>query len=138
MPPIAVDTNILARAPLADDAEQQTLARQLLTAASNGPGVIVSSFAILELAWVLKVRKVPRADIARTIRALMEAEGMMFTHWGILHEALLRFEAGTADLGECLIAADAAAAGAGAFATFDLVPREEGWGIAPEALLSSL
>lgn len=138
MKPVVADTNILARAPLADDPGQRDLAQRLLQATSQGPGLVVSSFAILELAWVLKTRKITRQDIARTIRALMDAEGVTITHRGLLHQALTRFEEGLADLGECLIFADGQAAGAGAFATFDRVPQEEGWGMAPEALLASL
>lgn len=138
MQPVVVDTNILARAPLQDDLEQQALAQRLLLAASKGPGLVVSCFALLELAWVLKARKVPRQAIAKLLRALMESEGVTLTHRGMLHEALTRYEAGAADLGECLIHADGIEAGAGGYATFDRVPQAEGWALDPKAWLDTL
>lgn len=138
MQPIVVDTNILARAPLGDDPEQQALAQRLLEAAGKGRGLVISSFALLELAWVLKAKKVPRDAIARLLHTLMEAEGVIITHRETLYTALTRFEAGGADLAECLIFADGSAAGAESFATFDKVPQAEGWGKDPKALLKPL
>lgn len=137
MQPVSVDTNILARAPLGDDPGQQLSARRLLEAASQGQGLVVSAFAVLELAWVLRARKIPRMEVARVVRTLLESEGVTVTHSEILHQALVRFEEGKADLGECLIYADGHAAGARSFATFDQVPVSEGWGVSPEGLLEA-
>jgi predicted nucleic-acid-binding protein len=137
MQPVSVDTNVLVRGPLGDDLEQQRLAQALMEAASRGPGLVVSAFSVLEMAWVLRARKLQRKDVARVIRTLLDAEGVTVTHAEILHEALARFEEGKADLGECLICADGQAFGARYFATFDRVPQEEGWGLAPASLLGS-
>jgi len=125
MHPVSVDTNVLVRGPLDDDPDQHLLARNLMTAASQGQGLIVSAFAVLEMAWVLRARKIPRQDVARVIRTLMASEGVTVTHAELLHQALARFEEGTADLGECLICADGQAFGARSFATFDQVPQRE-------------
>ena len=138
MQPVSVDTNVLVRGPLGDDPDQQDEAQRLLEAASGGPGLVVSVFAVLELAWVLRARKVPRQGVARVIRTLLDAEGVTVTHAELLHRALARYEEGRADLGECLICADGQAAGARSFATFDRVPQEEGWGTAPAKVLTSL
>jgi len=137
MQPVSVDTNVLVRGPLGDDPDQQRLAQRLMDAASRGPGLVVSVFAVLEMAWVLRARKIQRKDVARVIRTLMEAEGVTVTHAEMLYEALARFEEGKADLGECLICADGHAHGARNFATFDQVPQEEGWGAAPSGILES-
>jgi predicted nucleic-acid-binding protein len=137
MQPVSVDTNILVRGPLGDNAEQQVLARSLMEAASKGLGLVVSAFAVLEMAWVLRAKKIPRKDVVRTIRTLMGAEGVTVTHAEILHQALVRFEEGDADLGECLICADGHAFGARRFATFDQVPQREGWGESPDRLLGA-
>ena len=131
MQAVSVDTDILARAPLGDDLEQQGLAIALLDAASKGPGRVVSAFAVLEMAWVLRSRKIPRRGIVQVIRTLLDAEGVTVTPSEILHRALERFENGKSDLGECLIQADGQAAGAQPFATFDRIPQEEGWGVPP-------
>jgi|GEM_PF-387758 predicted nucleic-acid-binding protein len=137
MHPVSVDTNILVRGPLEDDLDQHLLARNLMEAASRGQGLVVSTFAVLEMAWVLRARRIPRPDVARVIRTLMAAEGVTVTHAEILHQALARFEAGKADLGECLICADGQACGARSFATFDQVPQREGWGASPASLLEA-
>lgn len=137
MPPVSVDTNVLVRGPLGDDPGQHSLAKSLMEAASQGPGLVVSAFAVLEMAWVLRARKLPRKDVARVIRTLMEAQGVTVTHAETLHQALVRFEEGKADLGECLICADGQAFGARSFATFDQVPQVEGWGTSPASLLEA-
>ena len=138
MKPVGVDTNLLVRGPLGDDPIQGAVARNLMEAASQRGGLLVSAFAVLEMAWVLKSRKVPREAVVRVIRSLMLAEGVAVTHPEILHQALARFEEGGADLGECLIHADGQASGAQLFATFDGVPQDEGWGMEPAKLLESL
>jgi predicted nucleic-acid-binding protein len=135
MQPVSVDTNILVRGPLGDDPDQHVLAKNLMQTASKGQGLVVSAFAVLEMAWVLRARKIPRKDVARVIRTLMESEGVTVTHAEILHQAMARFEEGKADLGECLICADGQAFGARSFATFDQVPQSEGWGSSPASLL---
>ena len=137
MQPISVDTDLLVRGPLGDDPAQQLVAQSLMEAASRGAGLVVSAFAVLEMAWVLRARKIPRKGVARVIRTLLEAEGVTVTHAELLHQALARFEEGGADLGECLICADGQAFGALTFATFDLVPQTEGWGSAPARVLQS-
>ena len=135
MQPVSVDTNILARGPLGDDPEQGEWARRLMAEASQGAGLVVSAFAVLELAWVLRAKKVPRGRVAQVIRTLLDVEGETVTQAEILRQALVRFEAGAADLAECLIQADGRAHGARIFATFDQVPQREGWGASPADLL---
>ena len=137
MQPVSVDTNILVRGPLGGDPDQQVLARRLMESASKEPGLVVSAFAVLEMAWVLRARKIPRQEVARVLRTLLEAQGVTVTHAEILHLALARFEEGGADLGECLICADGHAHGARSFATFDQVPQREGWGSSPSSLLGA-
>jgi len=110
------------------------MAKRLMEGASLGPGLVVSAFAVLEMAWVLRARKIPREGVVRVIRTLLAAEGVTVTHAEILHQALAWFEEGKADLGECLICADGQAFGARVFATFDQVPLQEGWGTAPASL----
>jgi len=132
MQPVSVDTNILVRGPLGDDPDQHLLAKKLMETASKRQGLVVSAFAVLEMAWVLRARKIPRKDVARVIRALMDSEGVNVTHAELLHQALARFEEGKANLGECLICADGYAFGARNFATFDQVPQSKIFGPPPK------
>ncbi len=138
MQAVTVDTNVLVRGPLGDDPAQHKQAQELMAQACAGAGLVVSAFAILEMAWALRVRKLPRPAVAKAIRTLLEAEGVTVTHAEVLHQALAHYEEGRADLGECLIWADGQAFGSRAFATFDRVPQEEGWASAPQALLPGL
>ena len=65
---IALDTNILARYLLADDAGQHDIARRLIEDASRAYWVPVT--VVLELSWVLKGRGVPGPAAARAIADL--------------------------------------------------------------------
>jgi predicted nucleic-acid-binding protein len=66
---VSVDTNVLARAVLQDDAEQSRAARKLLKEASL---IAVSLPCLCELVWILRHgAKISKEDIAAAIRALL-------------------------------------------------------------------
>lgn len=65
---IALDTNILARYLLKDDAEQFERARGLIEGAER---ITAPLTVLLELAWVLEVSGCGRADIAHAFRLLI-------------------------------------------------------------------
>lgn len=65
---IALDTNILARYLLRDDARQLARARALLRAKRE---YWIPVSVILELAWVLKTKGVPRTEIALRLKELL-------------------------------------------------------------------
>lgn len=65
---IALDTNILARWLLADDAVQFAAAKRLLGGAHECTAPLT---VLLELVWVLEAHKLARADVARGLRALL-------------------------------------------------------------------
>lgn len=68
---ISVDTNILARAVLQDDAKQGRTASKLLKEASL---IAVSLPCLCELVWILRRgAKLPKEDVAVTIRDLLDA-----------------------------------------------------------------
>lgn len=66
---IALDTNILARYLLRDDREQYRRARALLKAKRE---YWVPITVILEVAWVLKNKGVPRHEIAQRLQELLK------------------------------------------------------------------
>lgn len=66
---IALDTNVLARYLLADDARQARAARSLLE--DTGMEYFIPITVTLELAWVLRSSKVPRAEIIGPLRDLL-------------------------------------------------------------------
>jgi predicted nucleic acid-binding protein len=65
---IALDTNVLARFLLRDDAAQYREARSLLEREAE---CWIPVTVILELAWVLKTAGVPRAEVAQKLRGLL-------------------------------------------------------------------
>ena len=66
---IALDTNVLARYLLADDPKQARAARALLENA--GTEYFIPITVTLELAWVLRSSKAPRAEIIEHVRDLL-------------------------------------------------------------------
>lgn len=71
---LAVDTNVLARAVLMDDAPQAKVAARLLKQAQL---IAVSSATLCELVWVLKRGAgLSRADVVAALEALMAAENV--------------------------------------------------------------
>lgn len=95
---IALDTNILARFLLNDDAEQFRAARDLL--AQPRPYTAPPT-VMLELAWVLKVNGCSREDIARGLRSLLGLPNFIPHERDALLYALRWFETGM-DFGDAL------------------------------------
>jgi predicted nucleic acid-binding protein len=71
---IALDTNVLARFLLADDDAQLDAAKRLL--ARRDEQFLIPITVILELAWVLRKRGVPRAKMVDELRRLLALPGM--------------------------------------------------------------
>ena len=72
---VAVDTNVLLRAIVADEEEQAGKATALLDAADM---VAVSLQTLCELVWVLRsAYKVSRSDAAAAIRALLDTRNVV-------------------------------------------------------------
>lgn len=65
---IALDTNLLARLLLRDDARQHARARQLLAREQD---YTAPATVMLELVWVLEVNDCMREDIARGLHLLL-------------------------------------------------------------------
>ena len=71
---IALDTNVLARYLLADDANQTRAARALIEDTEAEFWVPIT--VVLELAWVLRMKKVPGGEIATRLRELLTLRSM--------------------------------------------------------------
>lgn len=88
---IALDTNILARYLLKDDAAQFERANTLLT----GPEEFTAPVSVmLELVWVLRVNGCDRAEIAHALRILFGLPNFKPHHLTVLVYALKWFETG--------------------------------------------
>ena len=126
-----LDTNVLLRLLLVDDAAQVERARGLLEElASRGEAAYVPAAVVLEAVWVLGRRyRVPKGELVSVCRDLLgAAEFVVGDHDAVL-AAVGAWEAGAGDFAEYLFRAQSQAAGAATLATFDrAVAGEPGFG----------
>ncbi len=117
---IGLDTNILLRATLNDDAVQSPAARRLLkTLGKERPG-FVNLPVLLEFFWVLRSRyKLPSGRLASMLRDLLGVEHIEFEALHVAGKALAIFESGGADFSDAVIALRNRELGALATVTFD-------------------
>lgn len=112
---IAVDTNVLLRAIVADDEEQADKATALLDTADM---VAVSLQTLCELVWVLRsAYKVEKPDIASAIRALLDTRNVVANR-PAAEAGLALLEAG-GDFSDGVIAWDGRFLGGEQFISFD-------------------
>jgi predicted nucleic-acid-binding protein len=127
---IALDTNVLARYLLADDARQSAAARRFIEQASEDLWIPVS--VLLELGWVLRGAGVPRAMAASKLRELSSLPGVRVQHFDRVVQAIAWCEQGMdlADAVHLALSADASK-----FVTFDeaLIARSERLPTRPQA-----
>ena len=118
---LGIDTNVLVRLLIEDDAEQTRRAQRLvLRAAERGETVVVSLLVLIETEWVLRSRyELEREAIQRSLRSLLETRELEFEDEAAVEEALFNYLEGPAGFGDCLIAAHNRRLGCTATATFD-------------------
>ncbi|MBK7615756.1 MAG: type II toxin-antitoxin system VapC family toxin [Burkholderiales bacterium] len=112
---VAVDTNVLVRAVVRDDAAQARVATKVLTDAEL---IAVALPCLCELVWVLlRVYAFQAEDAAAAIRALM-ATGNVAMNRPAVEAGLLVLEAG-GDFADGVIAYEGAWLGGDTFVSFD-------------------
>lgn len=119
---IALDTNVLVRLLLKDDAAQAERVRKLFDAnASHDAALFVSDVVLVELAWVLRSRYgIEAPAIAGTLRALLANATIAWQSPSAVALALRLFdEQSGVDFADCLVVALAETHGCEATATFD-------------------
>ncbi|MBK7899891.1 MAG: type II toxin-antitoxin system VapC family toxin [Azonexus sp.] len=118
---IGIDTNVLVRYLVRDDAVQFALARDLiLGAVASGEAILISLPVVLETEWVLRSRyRRNKADVAGALADLLESRELSFEAEESLEEALYAWKGSTADFADCLIAAHQRRLGAKTTWTFD-------------------
>jgi predicted nucleic-acid-binding protein len=112
---IAVDTNVLVRAAVCDDAEQADAATRLMVRAEM---VAIAVPCLCEFVWVLRsVYRFRPSEIAKTIRTLLTAENVE-TNRPAVDAGLAVLEAG-GDFADGVIAYEGRWLGAETFVSFD-------------------
>ncbi|MBU6299411.1 MAG: type II toxin-antitoxin system VapC family toxin [Alphaproteobacteria bacterium] len=116
-----LDTNVLVRFLLKDDARQARLAKaEIDRANAAGETLLVSLLTVLETEWVLRTRAgLEKADIIRTFKQLLEARDLAFDDEAALEGGLHAYENSKADFAECLMMAHYLGLGCSTMLTFD-------------------
>jgi predicted nucleic-acid-binding protein len=119
---IGLDTNVIARIVLADDAAQTRQAAAMLDAAQQrGEEISLSLPVVLELEWVLRsAAKLGKTAVITTLRHLLETEHLQIENEGALEYALHLYEGSKADFPECLFVAKYRMQGCRVMASFDV------------------
>lgn len=122
---IGIDTNILVRAYLEDDTEQAEEAQEFLLKATKDNNLFISSYAILEFAWVLKVKNYTRKEIYEAIVYLIDSSGVVVGQRNVVLAALEKYAVGKADFGDYMILAEGEENKSHKLKTFDNILKKE-------------
>ena len=115
-----LDTNILVRFVMADDAAQAASAKTLFKSFSiQSPGFI-SLVGVVEFVWVLRSKyRQPKSAIIQWIGQLLGTAELIFESQGVVELALNDYSTGVADFADCLIEWSGKNAGCSETVTFD-------------------
>jgi predicted nucleic-acid-binding protein len=130
---IGLDTNVLVRFLVRDDANQSKRAASLIgDAVRAGDALYVSDIVLCETVWVLAGSYgFDRGEISDTLGDLLRARHLSFSNTDRIGRALRCYRSGAADFADYLIREHAVGAGCDSIATFDrALLRERGF-IAP-------
>ncbi len=117
---IGLDTNVLVRYLLQDDARQSPRASRLIESLSVDEPGFVPMVTLLELAWVLGAGyMLPRAQLAAMLETLLRSKELVIDRADLVIQALSRFSSGSVDFADALIERTAAAAGCTTTMTLD-------------------
>jgi predicted nucleic-acid-binding protein len=118
---IGLDTNVLVRFLVEDDAEQTARATRLIERASrSGDALHVSDVVLCEVVWVMQsAYEVTKPEIVRVIASLLRTRQLLFDDADLLVRALDRFAKGKGDFADYVIAERASKVGSTHVATFN-------------------
>jgi len=130
---IGLDTNVLIRFLVEDDAEQHRRTVDLVrTGLDAGETFFIGDVVLAELVWVLRsAYRFTREEIAPVLRALFEAEHLQFESVDRGLRALRRYQEGRGDFPDFLIVERARDAGCSSVASFDRQLADESDVVAP-------
>jgi predicted nucleic-acid-binding protein len=118
---LGVDTNVLVRYLVRDDAPQYEKARRLIDREiSRGEPILVSLLVLLETEWVLRSRyDLAKGEIVIALSALLDTADLAFEDEPSVENAIYFWKDSAADFADCLIEAHNRRLGCRATATFD-------------------
>lgn len=117
---IGLDTNVLVRYIMQDDARQSPLATRLLESLQPQAPGFLALVSVVELGWVLSsAYGLDRAQLAQALEGLLRTKEIVVEQAETVWKALRVFQNTNADFADCLIERSAAAAGCQQTLTFD-------------------
>ena len=117
---IGLDTNVLVRYLMQDDARQSAKASALMESLSAEQPRFVSLTALIELVWVLSSAYAhKRAEVATVLDTLLRSAALRIERSELAWRALKLFGSGSVDFADCLIAISCSANGCTRTMTFD-------------------
>ncbi len=117
---IGLDTNVLVRYLMQDDAVQSAQASDLIDGFTPESPGYVTLVSVVELFWVLSSPyKLARPQVALALEGLLRSRELVVERGDEIKAALRVFKASTADFPDCLIASAATQAGCTKIMTFD-------------------
>jgi predicted nucleic-acid-binding protein len=117
---IGLDTNILVRYIMQDDAKQAPLVANFVESLTADEPGFVSLVSVVELVWVLSsCFELERSQLVTVLDALLCTKELRLERAEVIGQALRRFRDSSADFADCLIERCAAAAGCSHTMTFD-------------------
>jgi len=118
---LGIDTDVLVRLLIADDAEQTRRARQLVEKAlSRNEAILISLPVLIETEWVLRSRyELDKRTILTALRSLLATRDLAFEDEAAVEEALFHWNESVCGFTDCLISAHNRQLGCSATATFD-------------------
>lgn len=124
---IGLDTNVVVRYIMQDDAKQAAQATRLFDSFTTEEPGFIPLIAVVELTWVLSsCFGLTREDIAQALVALLRAQELVVENAALVARALRVFRSGGADFADCIIERSANTAGCRQSMTFDKTAAKYG------------
>jgi len=117
---IGLDTNVLVRYIMQDDAKQSAVATQLIESCSAESRGFVPLVSVVELFWVMSsAYELDKDQLFEAFDGLLRTKELVIEQAEIVWKALRMFQTAKVDFADCLIERSAAAMGCEKTMTFD-------------------
>lgn len=120
---IALDTNVLARFLLEDDARDYAYASNVIAAAIKDRGIFIASPVFVELVWLLRKEGWDKARVCSQLGSLTSMPNVHVAY--AVADALKLYQEGKADFADYLILCESRESGAKKLASFDSILIKE-------------
>jgi predicted nucleic-acid-binding protein len=117
---IGVDSNVLVRAVVVDDARQANRAARFLQARDDSDPAFINPVVLAEFVWVLRaVYRMPRDEIVGILRSMIESDAYALGEREAVLRAFRDYETGVGNFTDRLIAEINDSHGCAGTVTFD-------------------